>query len=42
MPMPSIAATPPISFYMGMCLLKMNNTTKERCEQGLATDEETL
>ena len=25
-----------ISFYMGMCLLKMNNTTKERCEQGLA------
>ena len=25
-----------ISFYMGMCLLKMNNTTKERCDQGLA------
>lgn len=25
-----------ISFYMGMCLIKMNNTTKERCEQGLA------
>ncbi len=25
-----------ISFYMGMCLLKMNNTTAERCEQGLA------
>ena len=25
-----------ISFYMGMCMLKMNNTTKERCEQGLA------
>ena len=25
-----------ISFYMGMCLLKMNNTTKERCERGLA------
>ena len=24
-----------ISFYMGMCLLKMNNTTKERCEQAL-------
>ena len=24
-----------ISFYMGMCLLKMNNTTKEQCEQGL-------
>lgn len=25
-----------ISYYMGMCLLKMNNTTKERCEEGLA------
>lgn len=25
-----------ISYYMGMCLIKMNNTTKERCEQGLA------
>ena len=25
-----------ISFYMGMCMIKMNNTTKERCEQGLA------
>ena len=25
-----------ISFYMGMCLLRMNNTTKERCDQGLA------
>ena len=24
-----------ISFYLGMCQLKMNNTTKERCEQGL-------
>ena len=24
-----------ISFYMGMSLLKMNNTTQERCEQGL-------
>ena len=24
-----------ISFYMGMCLLKMNNTTIARCEQGL-------
>ena len=24
-----------ISYYMGMCLLKMNNTTKERCEQAL-------
>jgi len=29
-----------ISFYMGMCLLKMNNTTKERCEQGLALMKE--
>ena len=25
-----------ISFYLGMCLIKMNNTTKERCEEGLA------
>ena len=25
-----------ISFYMGMCMIRMNNTTKERCEQGLA------
>ena len=25
-----------VSFYMGMCLFRMNNTTKERCEQGLA------
>ncbi len=25
-----------ISYYMGMCLIRMNNTTKERCEQGLA------
>ncbi len=24
-----------ISFYMGMCLLRMNNTTQERCERGL-------
>ena len=24
-----------ISFYMGMCLLKMNNTTQERCDRGL-------
>ena len=24
-----------ISFYLGMCQIKMNNTTKERCEQGL-------
>ena len=29
-----------ISYYMGMCLLKMNNTTKERCEQGLALMKE--
>ncbi len=25
-----------ISFYMGMCLLKMNNTNKQLCEKGLA------
>lgn len=25
-----------ISFYMGMCMLRMSNTNKERCEQGLA------
>lgn len=25
-----------ISFYLGMCLVQMNNKTKERCEQGLA------
>ncbi len=25
-----------ISFYKGLCLLKMNNTTKERCEEALA------
>ena len=29
-----------ISFYMGMCLLRMNNTTKELCEQGLALMKE--
>ena len=29
-----------ISFYMGMCLLRMNTTTKERCEQGLALMKE--
>ena len=29
-----------VSFYMGMCLLRMNNTTKERCEQGLALMKE--
>lgn len=25
-----------VSFYTGMCMLKMNNTTQERCERGLA------
>ena len=29
-----------ISFYLGMCMLRMNNTTKERCEQGLALMKE--
>ena len=29
-----------ISFYLGMCMLKMNNTTKERCEEGLALMKE--
>ena len=29
-----------ISFYMGMCLLRMNNTTKDLCEQGLALMKE--
>ena len=29
-----------ISFYMGMSLLRMSNTTKERCEQGLALMKE--
>ena len=29
-----------ISFYMGMCKLRMNNTTKEMCEQGLALMKE--
>ena len=29
-----------ISFYMGMCLVRMNNTTKERCERGLALMKE--
>ena len=29
-----------ISFYMGMCMLRMRNTTKERCEQGLALMKE--
>ena len=29
-----------ISFYMGMCMVRMNNTTKERCERGLALMKE--
>ena len=29
-----------ISFYLGMCLIRMNNTTKERCERGLALMKE--
>ena len=29
-----------ISFYMGMCLMRMNNTTKELCEKGLALMKE--
>ena len=29
-----------VSYYMGMCLLKMKNTTKERCEQALALMKE--
>ena len=29
-----------ISYYMGMCMLRMNNTTKELCEQGLALMKE--
>ena len=29
-----------ISFYMGMSLLRMNNTTKERCDHGLALMKE--
>ena len=29
-----------ISFYMGMCKIRMNNTTKENCEQGLALMKE--
>ena len=29
-----------ISYYMGMCLLRMNNTTKELCEKGLALMKE--
>ena len=29
-----------ISYYMGMCLLRMNNTTKDLCELGLALMKE--
>ncbi len=29
-----------ISFYMGMCKIRMNNTTKESCEEGLALMKE--
>ena len=29
-----------ISFYMGMCLMRMNNTTKELCEKGLGLMKE--
>ena len=29
-----------ISYYLGMCLLRMYNTTKERCEQGLSLMKE--
>lgn len=29
-----------VSFYLGMCLLKMNNTNKERLERGLALMKE--
>lgn len=29
-----------ISYYMGMCMLRMNNTTKELCERGLALMKE--
>ncbi len=29
-----------ISFYLGMCMLRMKNTTKQRCEQGLALMKE--
>ena len=29
-----------VSFYLGMCILRMNNTTAERCEQGLALMKE--
>ena len=29
-----------ISFYLGMCMIRMNNTSKVRCEQGLALMKE--
>ena len=29
-----------ISFYMGMCLMRMNNTTKDLCEKGLGLMKE--
>lgn len=29
-----------ISFYLGMCMIRMNNTSKERCERGLALMKE--
>ena len=29
-----------VSFYMGMCMIRMNNTSKERCERGLALMKE--
>ena len=29
-----------ISFYLGMCMLRMNNTTKQRCDRGLALMKE--
>ena len=29
-----------ISFYLGMCLLQMNNTDKQQCEKGLALTKE--
>lgn len=29
-----------ISFYMGLCMIRMNNTTKDQCEKGLALMKE--
>lgn len=29
-----------VSFYLGMCIIRMNNTTKDLCEQGLALIKE--